>query len=335
MQSASHRDLAEEMGLTIVPVDDLTIERVINDSDGTFEFVAAKGTLSKKRRKQIEKLVIPPAWSHVRIADFANSHIQAVGRDQKGRLQYLYHERWEEVREAVKARRLRVFGQALPRIRKTVERDLKRPLTSRRGVIATVVRLIDRQLIRIGNEQYVRDGTYWASTLENSHVKIRQGRVRLSYTAKSGKQVDLELKDPALVRRIKKLRNMRGKRLFQIRKKSKRGRSSINLRASHINAYLTKAAGTAVSAKDFRSFAASALAVAQLSESEDASVAQAAKTVSKRLRNTPAVARNSYIHPSIISAAQKSQLDEGLTKGRKRKGLDVCENALMRFLEKA
>ena len=327
---------AERLGLVIVTVDDLTIVR---DEKGTrYENGRAVG---KRRLAQLEKLVLPPAWRDVRIAADGRAHLQAIGRDAKDRVQYRYHDDWVRVRDAVKAERLLAFGRALGDIRAAVARDLKRPLDDRRAVLATAVRLIDRQLLRVGSERYARHGTRGASTLLASNAETEDGTVALRYRAKSGKKVRLRVRDRALANRLAKLRRKRKRkdaRLFTYRDREGRRQA---LAAREINAYLVDAAAAQVSAKDFRTFAGSAMALAELAaepppravKKREKVVTATVKSVSERLRNTPAVARASYIHPAITKAYLAGGLTSDLVTGRKRAGLDRAETGLMRFLE--
>lgn len=333
----SHKVYAKIFGLTIVPVDDLIVERHRRSSDA-WDYVSAQGALSRDRQSDIDALVIPPAWEEVRISADAKAHLQAIGRDAKGRLQYLYHPDWHRVREAVKADRLVRFGNALPKIRDQVEKHLQLPFNRTRSVLATLVRLIDQHSIRIGNEQYAKQGTRGATTLRTEHVSVKGNDVEISYTGKSGQEIELSISDAKLKKRLKALKRHNRGRLF---KAARAGKTKNPIRASRLNAYLTKCAGSPVSAKDFRTFRASSLALTHLCSvghceregEKRAAVAKAAKLVSQDLRNTPAVARSSYIHPSIITAFEKDALHESLIKGRKRKGLSRKETALMRFFE--
>lgn len=333
----SHAYHAEKLGLTIIAVADLAIVR--EGKADTFRYVRKdiSRAISKARLKQIEALVLPPNWQCVRIAPSAKSHIQAVGTDAAGRLQYRYHDVWNEVRSRIKAERLKMFGRALPKIRAAVEADIAGRGLGRRQVLATAVRLIDAKNIRPGNERYARNGTRGASTLKPSHLDIdNSGLVDVHYTGKSGKKIELSIEDRVLRRRLARLKQANRKRLFRYRDRAGGKR---NATSTDINAYLRGVSDAAVSAKDFRTFAASALALQELCGAvarDDASskaVSQTMKVVSKHLRNTPAVARSSYVHPPIVAAFEGGDLDVAYMKGRCRDRLDKAETALMRFLE--
>ncbi len=293
--------------------------------------------VSKTRLNGIKALVLPPNWQNVRISVDPQAHIQAVGTDAAGRLQYRYHEGWNEVRNLIKAERLKTFGRALPKIRAAVEADIAGRALGRKQVLATAVRLIDAKKIRPGNEQYARNGTRGASTLKPGHLDIEDsGVVDIHYTGKSGKNIELSIEDRVLQRRLARLKRANRTRLFRYRDR-KGGKR--NATSTDINTYLRTVSGRAVSAKDFRSFAASALALEELccaaarGDWSTKAVSQTMKAVSKRLRNTPAVARSSYVHPPIVAAFERGDLDAGYVKGRRRDRLDSAETGLMRFLE--
>lgn len=334
--TTTHESAAARLGLVIVTVDDLTIER----TDDGYRYVNGR-RVGRRRIAQLEKLVLPPAWREVRVARQHQAHLQAIGRDAKDRVQYRYHDDWVRVRDAVKAERLLAFGRALGDIRAAVARDMRRPIDDRRAVIATAVRLIDRQLLRIGSERYARHGTRGASTLLIGNAVEDDGALELDYTAKSGKAVRLSIRDAALKRRLKRLRGARrrkSQRLFSYRDGGGRRQS---VTAREINAYLATLATARVSAKDFRTFAGSAMALEQLAaepcprllKQRSKAVTRTVKAVAERLRNTPAVARSSYIHPAVTDAFMRGQLSPGLLRGPARAGLDAAETALMRFLE--
>ncbi len=333
----SHADHAERLGLTIIAVADLAIHRDGKPEAFSYTRKDVARAVSKARLKQIVSLVLPPNWQAVRIAVDPQSHIQAVGTDAAGRLQYRYHEVWNEVRNLVKAERLKMFGRALPKIRAAVAADMKGRGIGRKQVLATAVRLIDVKKIRPGNEKYALNGTRGASTLEPDNLDIEDGGViDVHYTGKSGKKIELSIEDRVLRRRLAKLKRTNSKRLFRYRdcKGGKR-----NATSTDINAYLRAVSDRAVSAKDFRTFAASALALQELcgaAARDDWSakaVSQTMKAVSKTLRNTPAVARSSYVHPPIVEAFERGNLNVGYMKGRRRDHLDSAETGLMRFLE--
>lgn len=291
----------------------------------------------KALKVRIKRLAIPPAWSEVCIAGDERAHIQAVGRDTDHRLQYRYHPDWEQARTETKAGRLLRLGSALPRLRAAVRKALSAPGLNRNKVIAAVVRLIDRALLRPGYEEYAETkGSRGAST---SDLVIEGDNVVLEFEGKGGKTVKREVRDKLLARVAKRLSTLKGRRLFSAPDADGRQRP---ITAREVNAFLAEASGTDVTAKDFRTFRASAEALVFLTEHNGhqtdklrkQAIVQAADKASEVLVNTRSVARSSYIHPSVIKAYESGKLEASLLRGRMRSGLSKIENALMRFLER-
>ena len=254
---------------------------------------------------RLRRLAIPPAWTAVWICPFANGHIQATGRDARGRKQYRYHEDWRATRDAGKYGRLVAFGRALPRIRRRVAADLRRPGLGREKVLAAMVRLLETTLIRVGNEEYARHNhSYGLSTLRNRHVAVRGGVVHFRFKGKSGRRHELDLEDPVLARLVRRLRELPGQELFQYLA----GDGTVqNVGSADVNAYLREAGGEDFSAKDFRTWAGTVLAAlflaarrAKETKPRKATVLRAIEAVAARLGNTPAVCRRSYIHPAVM-----------------------------------
>jgi DNA topoisomerase-1 len=331
---------ATRFGLHHVDVDALTLQR--RKSGRGFIYLDGKGrTIRDQRtRERIKALVIPPAWTEVRIAADPKAHIQAIGRDSLGRLQYRYHDAWKAVRDKVKAERMLRFGRALPKIRARMEEDLRRRRTDRRYAAATAARLIDLALLRSGHsEASIENGGRGAATLLNRDVQLNGSKVVLNFSGKSGKRIKKTLRDPILLCRLRRLKKVGKKRLFGFLDEN--GRCSY-LTARDLNAYLRAAAGVPVTAKDFRTFAATALALASLCEAEcppsesgrKRLVASIMKSTSERLANTPAVTRSSYVHPLVVEAFEANELGASVM-GRSLNRLDPAETALMRFLEAA
>lgn len=257
--------------------------------------------------ERVRALVIPPAWTDVWICPLPHGHIQATGRDARGRKQYLYHERWRLVRDADKFARLTAFGHALPRIRRQVAADLRRKGLVREKVLAAMVRLLETTLIRVGNEEYARTNrSYGLSTLRARHATVRGGEIRLRFRGKSGRVHRIDLLDPSLARLVRGLRELPGQELFHYIAPDGEVRV---IDSDAVNTYLREAGGEEFSAKDFRTWAGTLLAAGHLAAGalhetrpRKASVVAAVKAVAERLRNTPAVCRRSYIHPAIIQA---------------------------------
>ncbi len=324
----------DNLGLKRIDTSELTIERIA--CEGGFQFLReSKRAVGRRDLKRISELVIPPAWTEVRIACDHDSHLQAVGRDEAGRLQYIYHSDWEDVRAAAKAFRLQQIGQALPVLRPQIDEDLKKD--SEKLPLAAAGRLVDVLHLRAGHETYAGDeGGRGAATLLKRHVQIDGGTFRLKFRGKGGKRIDKTYSDPALAEALKELRRIRGPRLFKLR--SKDGWRPMT--AADMNAYLTDVSGKPITAKDFRTLFASAMALDRLSLIDPVDtpsmrrriIAEAAKEISVELANTPAITRQSYIHPLIISNFETGEL-AGFTNSRSRAGLSAAESKLMRFLE--
>lgn len=319
---------AERHGLHYVEVDGLCLTR--RKTGRGFRYCDGNSRTIRNRNdlERIRALVIPPAWTDVRIANDPKAHIQAVGRDSEGRLQYLYHGNWTAVRDKVKAERILRFGQALPKIRSRLEKDLKRRKTDRRYAAAVAGRLIDRALLRAGH--YVADSAdaaRGATTLLNRDVKVNGTQVFLNFTGKGGKIIRKTIRDAALPVRLRRLKRLGKKRLFAF--KDENGRCCY-LTARELNDYLREAAGGPVTAKDFRTFAASSLALASLCAAECPPsagarrklVAEVMRETSRNLANTPAVARSSYVHPLVVEAFETERLRPSILQGAPRQGLN-------------
>lgn len=253
------------------------------------------------------KLAIPPAWTAVWICPLPHGHIQATGRDARGRKQYRYHADWFAQRDQNKYVRLLEFGRALPIIRKRVARDFRKPGLGREKVLAAMVRLLDTTLIRVGNEEYARSNqSYGLSTLRNRHAAVRRDHVVFRFKGKSGRLHAIDLQDKRLAKIIRRLRDLPGQELFQY---LDAGGEVVNVGSADINAYLRETAGEEFSAKDFRTWAGTVLAslfLAKLHGVEKRpskrAVVRAIEEVAARLGNTVAVCRKSYIHPAVIDA---------------------------------
>jgi DNA topoisomerase-1 len=332
---------ALRFGLLMVDPADFTVERRKHGSQHRIVFADGEKITDKRLKARVKALVIPPAWADVKICVEENGHIQAIGRDEKGRLQYRYHDAWVNVRNAVKTERLLRFGRALPKLRKRMEKDLRRPALDERTTSAVAARLIDVAAMRPGHEKYAEDGGRGVASLRKENLRLGKSRAVLKFVGKSRKLNVVEIDDPNLVRSLEKLRAGRGKRLFHYRGID---RKTHDLTANRLNTYLRDSAGKRISAKDFRTFHGSAEALRFLVEEvkpaetdteakRKRAVAKAMRAVSEVLRNTPAVARASYVHPEIVSAFEEERLPRNLLKGRKREGLTKVESGLMRFLE--
>ena len=256
--------------------------------------------------KRIRSLAVPPAWQAVWIWPYPNGHIQAIGRDQRGRKQYRYHPRWREVRDESKFGKLLVFGRKLPLIRERVEADLKHRGLPRERVLAAVVRLMELTLFRIGNAEYARSNkSYGLTTLRDRHVSVDGSQIHLSFRGKGGIRYESEICDRRLARIIKNCQDLPGYELFQYLD-DHGNRHTVN--SSEVNEYLREITGEEITAKDFRTWAATCLAALALQEfaefdaeaSRKSPIVRAAERVAKHLGNTPAICRRCYIHPAIF-----------------------------------
>jgi DNA topoisomerase-1 len=280
--------------------------------------------------KRIKALVIPPAWTNVWICPHPRGHIQVTARDARGRKQYRYHPEWQEVRDREKFTRTLAFARALPELRKAVTRDMAGPPLERRTVLATVVRLLEITLIRIGNREYVEQNkSYGLTTLRNRHVAVNGTKLAFDFVGKSGKRHVAELTDRRAARIVKQLQDLPGKELFQYVGEDGERRT---IDSADVNDYLRQLSGDDFTAKDFRTWAGTVLAAWALSEFEKIdsqaaarrNITAAVKKVAGQLGNTPAVCRSSYIHPEILN----SYLDGSLVDTLKREIKETLRDEL-------
>jgi DNA topoisomerase-1 len=283
---------------------------------GRFHFVDTRGRRIRSARTllRIKKLVIPPAWTAVWINPQPRGHLQACGRDARGRKQYLYHPDWRAVRDAAKFDSLVAFAQALPRLHRAVRADLRRPRLDRARVSAIAVRLLETSLIRIGNDEYVRrNGSYGLTTLRDRHATIARGGIHLRFRGKSGRLRTVDLSDRHLARLVRRIQELPGQELFRYRDADGVSR---RLRSDDVNAYLREHTGGDFTAKDFRTWGGTVLAALELAQhpppesatQNTRTIAAAVRVVADRLGNTPAIARQSYIHPAILEAYSAGRL---------------------------
>jgi DNA topoisomerase-1 len=274
--------------------------------------------------KRIRKLAIPPAWTDVWICRDPNGHLQATGRDQRGRKQYRYHSRWREVRDDAKYGKLLIFARVLPLIRARVDEDLKRPGLPRERVLAAVVRLIELTLFRVGNSEYAKKNkSFGLTTLRDRHVRINGSHIHLSFRGKSGNRYESDINDRRLVRIVKGCRDLPGYELFQYLDDAGNQRT---VGSEEVNAYLREITGEDVTAKDFRTWAGTQLAAKALqgfrhldSEAKrKKAIVRAVEKVAAHLGNTPAICRRCYIHPAIFDGYIEGTLLEMWRTRRRR-----------------
>ncbi|RPH57118.1 DNA topoisomerase IB [bacterium] len=285
-----------------------------------FCYLDTKGRAIKDRKaiERFKKLAIPPAWTDVWICPLPNGHLQATGRDARGRKQYRYHPEWRSVRDETKCGRMIVFGEALPKIRERVEADLSLRGLPREKVLAAVVKLLETTLIRVGNQEYARtNDSYGLTTLRDGHVDIEGTKLRFEFRGKSGQEHSVELQDRRLARIVRQCRDLPGQTLFQyLDDDGERQKVS----SEDVNAYLRETTGEDFTAKDFRTWGGTVLALAALldaggAESEREAgklVVDAVKRVASELGNRPAICRKFYIHPAVINAFVDGSLPAAL-----------------------
>ena len=311
-----------------------------------FIYLTADGSRVKDNATlaRIKHLVIPPAWTEVWISRYANGHIQATGRDARGRKQYRYHEDWQHQRDENKFGRMIAFARALPRMRRRVKRDLARHGMPREKVLATVVRLLEATLIRVGNEEYARQNhSYGLTTMRNRHARVSRGQIEFSFRGKSGKQHEISVRDPQLARIVRRCQEMPGQELFCYEDESGQTR---DVTSQDVNEYLREISGGDFTAKDYRTWAGTVLAAIALREFEIVATQKQAKknigtaieAVAQTLGNTPAVCRKCYIHPTILDSYLAGTTIEtirqraGMETSRSRSGLKAEEASVLALL---
>jgi DNA topoisomerase I len=300
-----------------------------------------KSIRDDQRRLRIKRLAIPPAWTDVWICPSPNGHIQATGRDARGRKQYRYHERWREVRDENKFDRLAQFAKALRKIRRRIAQDLKLPGLPRRKVLATIVRLLERTFIRIGNEEYARENkSFGLTTLKNRHVTVNGVQVHFRFRGKSGRHHEVDVADRRVAKVIAKCQDLPGQDLFQYFDENGEVQ---NVTSQDVNEYLRQIAGEDFTAKDFRTWGGTVLAAIALSAQHEFETKKQAKSniktamcaVAELLANTPAICRKCYVHPVIVEAYLNRTRIVGLNAATQRpKQFDLrgAERAVLKFL---
>ena len=308
--------------------------------------------------QRIRKLAIPPAWTDVWICTDPNGHLQATGRDARGRKQYRYHPRWRDERDGTKYSRMIAFGQSLPQLRRRIATDLRLPGLPRRKVLATVVRLLETTFMRVGNEEYARTNkSFGLTTLKDRHVDFGPSEVRFHFRGKSGVVHDVAVHDRAVARIVRRCRDLPGQELFQYLDAD--GQPA-TIDSDDVNGYIREATGHDFTAKDFRTWAGTVLAALALQEVDAAAemlpprgrrsqprkptardVTHAIERVAERLGNTPAVCRKCYVHPDVIAAYMDGTLAASLKRrvdaqvsGRRLGALRGDEAAVLALLQR-
>ena len=289
--------------------------------------------------QRIRSLVIPPAWTSVWISPSANTHIQAVGRDARGRKQYRYHPAYREVRDLVKFDRMRAFGRALPRIRRIVGRDLARKGLPKRKVLAAVVKLLETTYIRIGNEEYAEEnGSFGLTTLRNQHVQILGGMLKFKFRGKSGQHHEIVLEDPRLARIIRRCKEIPGSALFEYLDGDGQPQS---VESGDVNEYLREISGAEFTAKDFRTWGGTCLAASFLlekcadQEGDPATkqvLVDVIKDLASKLGNKPATCKKYYIHPAVMECYSAGKLRDVAEKFRDTRSHYAYEQIVLSLL---
>jgi DNA topoisomerase I len=332
---------ANDAGLYYVSDNRLGYRR--RPSGNGFEYLDTEGKRirNKQRLLRIKRLAIPPAWTDVWICPSPSGHIQATGRDIRGRKQYRYHDRWREVRDENKFGRLAEFAKMLPKIRRRVARDIRLADVPRERVLATVVRLLERTFIRIGNEEYARKNkSFGLTTIKNRHVTVKGPHLRFRFRGKSGRRHEVDMTDRRIAKIVSKCQDLPGQDLFEYVSIEDEVRS---ITSQDVNDYLREITNENFTAKDFRTWAGTVLAAIALNtqpESETkketkANLKTAISAVAELLGNTAAICQKCYVHPAIIEAYLKRVQIPGLTEAvqpPERLNLHAVEAAVVKFL---
>jgi DNA topoisomerase I len=333
---------AEEAGLRYI--NDLTPGISRRRAGRGFSYTDPQGVTVRDPETiaRIRALAIPPAWTDVWICPSARGHLQATGRDARGRKQYRYHAGWREVRDGTKYARLPSFARMLPQIRAQVEKDLSLPGLPRDKVLAAVIRLLEATLIRVGNKEYARDNdSFGLTTMRNRHVDVSGQTLQFEFLGKGGKRHRVDIRDPRLARIIGRCQEIPGHELFQYEDEDGQHRT---VESADVNEYLRRHAGDDFSAKDFRTWAGTVLMVEALLDMGPASSERQAKrklvrgieAVAARLGNTPAICRAYYVHPAVIDGYGDGSLlaflEKRPKKRRRRRGLSQLEADVLAYL---
>lgn len=308
-----------------------------------FNYSAPDGSTIRDRSTlfRIRSLAIPPAWTDVWISPLENGHIQATGRDARKRKQYRYHPRWRQIRDETKYERMAFFGEALPALRARVAQDLARPGLPKERLLAMIVRLLEKTLVRVGNEEYARaNGSFGLTTLRNRHVQVDGSAIRFRFKGKGGIPHEVELTDRRLARLVEQVRDLPGQGLFQYLDEHGDPQP---IGSEDVNQYLREISGDDYTAKDFRTWAGTLIAAQTLAKvgaegtTPKELIKEAVLAASKRLRNTVTICRKCYIHPVILQAFGDEALRErweAAADHPAREGLADDEGTLLEFLQR-
>jgi DNA topoisomerase-1 len=329
-------EAAEDAGLRYVTDDQSGFSRQRKGEE--FEYLDQKGKpiRDEQRLLRIKRLAIPPAWTEVWICPSSNGHIQATGRDARRRKQYRYHERWREIRDENKYDRLVNFGKALPKIRKRLKRDLALKGLPREKVLATIVQLLERSFIRVGNEEYARENkSFGLTTMQDRHVDVKGSKLRFRFRGKSGRQHEVDVTDRRIARIVSNLQDLPGQSLFQYVDDEGKVR---DITSQNVNEYLREITGEDFTAKDFRTWSGTVLAAIALNAAGEfetkkqakANIKNAIEAVAKVLGNTPAISRQCYIHPAILETYLNGDSIDGL---KQETAKELAQSAVLKLLQ--
>ncbi len=330
---------AKAAGLRYVSDEGPGIRRV--ERGKSFAYVGVDGKIieDEDELRRIKSLAVPPAYTDIWICPIANGHLQATGRDARGRKQYRYHKRWREVRDENKYGRMMAFARALPKIRKRIEADLGLPELPREKVLATIVQLLETTAIRIGNDEYAKENnSFGLTTLRNKHAHVKGATIRFSFRGKSGVRHAIDLHDRRLARIVRQCQELPGQQLFEYIDDEGQTRT---IDSSDVNDYIREVSGDEFSAKDFRTWVGTVTCAMLLAQAEAAEaqterksrVTAVIKDVAQRLGNTPAVCRKCYVHPDVLEAYMESGTLDFNRKARHTQGLLAEELFVLALLE--
>ncbi len=331
---------AEAVHLIYVTEDKLTIQRR-GRGRGFIYLKNGKKIEDEKALKRFKKLVIPPAWKEVRISPFSNSHLQAVGKDIKERIQYRYHPQWEKIRNATKFFKMEAFGKVLPKIREQVAKDLKQTTMTKDKCTALIICLMEETHMRIGNEQYAKENqTYGLSTLRNKHLDTNRDEMLFNFTGKKGKKHSIHLENKKLKKLVMQCKEIPGWELFQYYDDQGQHHT---IDSGMVNDYIQRISGDSFSAKDFRTWAASKIfleTLIEIGQPENKTqmknnLIAACDAAAEELGNTRSVCRSYYVHPAIIEKYENGSINKMLNKKNKTTqpyGLTPVEKSMLEII---
>ena len=338
-RSEASRETVHLVGLCYTRDTDRGYRRVRRGLGFVYTNGSKRAERDRRQLTRFDALRIPPAWTDVWICSDENGHLQATGRDARGRKQYRYHDRWRLTRDELKYERMIAFGRALPRIRRRIARDLRRPRLDRDKVLAAVGRLLDQAHLRVGGEAYERENrSFGLATIKSRHAAVRGDEIQIRFRGKSGKLRLVKLNDRRLAAIVRRCQELPGQDLFQYQADDG---TVCDVKSQDVNAYLREASGGDFTAKDFRTWAATVMTIAFLRRAPQVNSQTARKRivvaalafVSERLGNTPAVCRKSYVHPGVLGLYLAGELP-GRLRVQRAAGLTVDEQVGLAILRR-